>query len=70
MYSPSFFRFPYTKVTLSLANCLYLTSRFSNCMQKPVMSARLCWDLGFKKPRLIVLKLNKVHNITTKCGQV
>ena len=36
---------------------IYLTGQFSNCMQKPVMSACLSWDLGFKKPRPILLSV-------------
>ena len=34
---------------------LSLTSQFFNCMQKFVMSVRLSWEVGFKKPKTILL---------------
>ena len=53
---PSPFFFPYTKVPLS-PQCHYLSGQFLNCMQKVVKSARCSWDIGFKKPRTIVLTI-------------
>ena len=55
MYFPSPFPFPYTKVKHPLSpQCRYLSSRFCNCIQKFVMSVRLSWEFGLKKPRTIL----------------
>ena len=47
--------------TLFLPNCstqlLYLTSQYSNCIQKAVTFGRLSWDIVLKKPRPILLNM-------------
>ena len=63
---PIFFPFPlyhipYTPSSLPIA---FLASQFTNCMQKAVSSACLSWDLGFKKPKPILL--NQIYIIYWK----
>ena len=48
-------------VSFRLCNEVYLTSWFSNCMQKAVTSVRLSWDLR-KKPFNIQTKKSKFRN--------
>ena len=42
-----------------LSQLLYLTSQFSNCMQKPVTSVHLSWGFRFKNPDLHYLKFKE-----------
>ena len=39
--------------------CRYLSSQFSNWMQKAVTSVHLSWDVGFKNPKTILLGQKK-----------
>ena len=54
--------------TLSLPNVRYLSSYFTNCIQKVVTSVRHSWELGLKKPTLYyLLFVEYVRGMQYKC---